>query len=153
MSISGKAVILMLGILTGTYYHNLDAKGRMNFPTKLRELLGDTFIVTRGTDKRCLTVYSNEGWEKLSRKVSELPESKGAAIKRWLFSGAAELVPDKQGRVLIPAELRKFASLEKEAVVIGADDKAEIWSKNNWDEFNSEFDISEMVSLMDSLGF
>ena len=54
---------------------------------------------------------------------------------------------------MIPAELRKFASLEKEAVVIGADDKAEIWSKNNWDEFNSKFDISEMVSLMDSLGF
>ncbi len=146
-------MILMLGILTGTYYHNLDAKGRMSFPTKLREILGDTFIVTRGTDKRCLTVYSIEGWEKLSEKVSELPESKGAAVKRWLFSGAAELVPDKQGRVLIPAELRKFASLEKEAVVIGADDKAEIWSKDSWDEFNSEFDISEMVSLMDSLGF
>lgn len=146
-------MILMLGILTGTYYHNLDAKGRMSFPTKLREILGDTFIVTRGTDKRCLTVYSIEGWEKLSKKVSELPESKGAAVKRWLFSGAAELVPDKQGRVLIPAELRKFASLEKEAVVIGADDKAEIWSKDSWDEFNSEFDISEMVSLMDSLGF
>lgn len=146
-------MILMLGILTGTYYHNLDAKGRMSFPTKLREILGDTFIVTRGTDKRCLTVYSIEGWEKLSKKVSELPESKGAAVKRWLFSGAAELVPDKQGRVLIPAELRKFASLEKEAVVIGADDKAEVWSKDSWDEFNSEFDISEMVSLMDSLGF
>ena len=69
------------------------------------------------------------------------------------FFRCSGLVPDKQGRVLIPAELRKFASLEKEAVVIGADDKAEIWSKDSWDEFNSEFDISEMVSLMDSLGF
>lgn len=143
----------MLGILTGTYYHNLDAKGRINFPTKLRELLGENFIITRGTDRRCLTVYSQDEWEKLSRKVSELPESKGATIKRWLFSGAAELVPDKQGRVLIPSELRKFASLEKEAVVIGADNKAEIWSKTSWDEFNSEFDVAEMVSLMDSLGF
>lgn len=143
----------MLNILTGTYYHNVDAKGRMSFPPKFRELLGESFIVTKGIDRKCLTVYSEAEWEKLSRKISELPETKGASIKRWLFSGASELIPDKQGRILIPQDLRSFASITKEVAVIGADNKAEIWSLDSWNEFNDSFDMNEMLSLMDSLGF
>lgn len=143
----------MLKILTGTYYHSVDAKGRINFPTKLREILGMNFIVTKGIDKKCLTVYSETEWEKLSDKISEIPETKASVIKRWLFSGAAELCADKQGRVLIPQELRNFAQIEKDVVVIGADNKAEIWSKENWDKLNDEIDIDEMMSIMDSIGF
>ena len=105
--------------LMGTYYHNIDAKGRMNFPTKLREVLGTTFYVTKGLDQPCLTVYSETEWERLAAKVAAIPESKGGQIRRWLFSGAGVLTPDKQGRVLIPQDLRSFAGLEKDVVVIG----------------------------------
>ena len=112
--------------LMGTYYHNIDAKGRMNFPTKLREILGTTFYVTKGLDQPCLTVCSAAEWERLAAKVAAIPESKGGQLRRWLFSGAGVLTPDKQGRVLIPQDLRQFAGLEKDVVVIGANTKAEI---------------------------
>ncbi len=98
--------------LMGTYYHNIDVKGRLNFPTKLRECLGVTFYVTKGLDQPCLTVYSEMEWERLAAKVAAIPEAKSGQIKRWLFSGAAAVTPDKQGRVLIPQDLRMFASLE-----------------------------------------
>ena len=84
--------------LMGTYYHNIDAKGRMNFPTKLREILGTTFYVTKGLDQPCLTVCSAAEWERLAAKVAAIPESKGGQLRRWLFSGAGVLTPDKQGR-------------------------------------------------------
>ncbi|MCC8111526.1 MAG: division/cell wall cluster transcriptional repressor MraZ [Ruminococcus sp.] len=139
--------------LMGTYYHNIDAKGRLNFPTKLREGLGVSFYVTKGLDQHCLTVYSEEEWERLSAKVAVIPEAKGAQIKRWLFSGAGVLIPDKQGRVLIPQDLRAFAGLEKDVVVIGADNKAEIWDKAQWETLNNSFDATDMLSIMEELGF
>ena len=139
--------------LMGTYYHNIDAKGRLNFPTKLREGLGVSFYVTKGLDQRCLTVYSEEEWERLAAKVAAIPEAKGGQIKRWLFSGAGVVTPDKQGRVLIPQDLRLFAGLEKDVVVIGADNKAEIWDKAQWEALNESFDASEMLSIMEELGF
>lgn len=71
--------------LMGTYYHNIDAKGRMNFPTKLREILGTTFYVTKGLDQPSLTVCSAAEWERLAAKVAAIPESKGGQLRRWLF--------------------------------------------------------------------
>lgn len=139
--------------LIGTYYHNIDAKGRLNFPTKLRENLGAIFYVTKGLDQPCLTVYSQEEWDRLSAKVAALPESKGCQMKRWLFSGAGNLTPDKQGRVLIPQDLRKFAGLEKDVVVIGANNKAEIWDNSRWDALNASFDVQQMLGVMEELGF
>ena len=115
---------MALTALMGTYHHNIDAKGRMSFPTKLRDLLGGEFYVTKSINQKCLTIYSKSEWEKLANKIAELPDSMGGLdIKRWLFSGAGELVPDKQGRVLIPSDLREFAGLKKDVVVIGLDDK------------------------------
>lgn len=143
----------MLGSLIGTYYHNIDAKGRMNFPTKLREQLGTAFYVTKGLDARCLTVYSAAEWEQLSEKVAAIPETKGAQIKRWLFSGAGEVVPDKQGRILIPQDLRQFAGLEKDVVVIGANNKAEIWDRAQWEAANAAVDLDAMMEVLGSLGF
>ncbi len=139
--------------LMGTYYHNIDAKGRLNFPTKLREILGVSFYVTKGLDSPCLTVYSQEEWDKLSAKISILPESKVAKIQRWLFSGACEVTPDKQGRVLIPQDLRTFAGLTKDVVVIGANTKAEIWDKTRWDEMNSSMELQDLMQTMMELGF
>lgn len=137
----------------GTYYHNIDAKGRLNFPTKLRDILGASFYVTKALDQPCLTVCSEEEWERLSAKVAALPESKGGPIKRWLFSGAGVLTPDKQGRVLLPQDLRQFAGLEKDVVVIGADNKAEIWDKSRWEALNNSFDVQQMLDTLDALGF
>ena len=122
--------------MIGTYYHNIDVKGRMNFPTKLRECLGTPFFITKGIDQVCLTVYAQEEWDRLAAKVAAMPESKGGIIKRWIFSGAAEVTPDKQGRILIPQNLRQFAGLEKDVVVIGANNKAEIWEKSRWEALN-----------------
>jgi len=86
---------MALTALMGTYHHNIDAKGRMSFPTKLRDLLGGEFYVTKSINQKCLTIYSKSEWEKLANKIAELPDSMGGLdIKRWLFSGAGELVPD-----------------------------------------------------------
>ena len=134
--------------LMGTYSHNMDAKGRLNFPTKLREGLGDVFYVTKALDQPCLTVYSETEWERLSAKIAALPESKGSQMKRWLFSGAAALQPDKQGRVLIPQELRNFAGLEKDVVLTGNLNRIEVWSKEKWSE-NCNFD--DMDSIAESM--
>ena len=144
---------MALTALMGTYHHNIDAKGRMSFPTKLRDLLGGEFYVTKSINQKCLTIYSKSEWEKLANKIAELPDSTGGLdIKRWLFSGAGELVPDKQGRVLIPSDLREFAGLKKDVVVIGLDDKAEIWDKELWDAQQSNMDMSAMLAAMQQLG-
>ena len=144
---------MALTALMGTYHHNIDAKGRMSFPTKLRDLLGGEFYVTKSINQKCLTIYPKSEWEKLANKIAELPDSMGGLdIKRWLFSGAGELVPDKQGRVLIPSDLREFAGLKKDVVVIGLDDKAEIWDKELWDAQQSNMDISAMLAAMQQLG-
>ena len=144
---------MALTALMGTYHHNIDAKGRMSFPTKLRDLLGGEFYVTKSINQKCLTIYSKSEWEKLANKIAELPDSIGGLdIKRWLFSGAGELVPDKQGRVLIPSDLREFAGLKKDVVVIGLDDKAEIWDKELWDAQQSNMHMSAMLAAMQQLG-
>ena len=139
--------------MIGTYYHNIDVKVRMNFPTKLRECLGTPFFITKGIDQVCLTVYAQEEWDRLAAKVAAMPESKGGIIKRWIFSGAAEVTPDKQGRILIPQNLRQFAGLEKDVVVIGANNKAEIWEKSRWEALNDAMNREELLSVMEELGF
>ena len=144
---------MALTALMGTYHHNIDAKGRMSFPTKLRDLLGMEFYVTKSINQKCLTIYSKSEWEKLANKVAALPDSMGGLdIKRWLFSGAGELVPDKQGRGLIPPDLRDFAGLQADVGVIGLDDKAEIWDKELWDAQQNNMDMEAMLAAMQQLG-
>ena len=138
--------------LMGTYSHNIDAKGRMNFPTKLRESLGDSFIITRGLDG-CLFVYSREEWAVMEEKISSMPLSKRKNVQRFFFSNAAEIEADKQGRILIPAHLREYAGLEKDVMVIGAVNRAEIWDKERWNKLNDSFSEDMLTEAMDELGF
>lgn len=138
--------------LMGTYSHNIDAKGRMNFPTKLRESLGDCFIITRGLDG-CLFVYSREEWAVMEEKISSMPLSKGKNVQRFFFSNAAEIEADKQGRILIPAHLREYAGLDKDVMVIGAVNRAEIWDKERWNKLNDSFSEDMLTEAMDELGF
>ncbi|MBO2943214.1 division/cell wall cluster transcriptional repressor MraZ [Paenibacillus sp. F411] len=120
----------------GEYQHNIDDKGRLTIPAKFRELLGSSFVVTRGLDQ-CLFVYPHEEWAVMEQKLKSLPlmKSDARAFSRFFFSGAAECEWDKQGRVNLPANLREFAKLDKECVVIGVSSRVEVWSKDKWNEY------------------
>lgn len=135
----------------GTYQHNIDLKGRVILPAKFREELGSVFYITRGLDN-CLSVLSKSDWDSLGEKLRGLPSSQTKDIQRFLFSGAAELEPDKQGRVLIPQPLRDYAGLTKDVVIIGTGLKAEIWDLDRWNEYNNKVTEDNMFDLMSSLG-
>lgn len=139
-------------MLTGQYTHNLDIKGRVNFPARLREELGEHFIITRGLDN-CLFVYSMDEWKLLADKLHELPISKSAPLNRFFFAGAAEVEPDKQGRVILPAHLREYAGLDKDIVIAGVSNRAEIWDSARWEQNNQVLTSESIAQAMDDLGF
>lgn len=119
----------------GEYHHTIDDKGRLTLPAKIREQLGEEFIVTRGLDN-CLFVYPQEEWNQVIAKYKELPNTKDARnFMRFFLSGATLTSFDKQGRINIPMPLSKYASLEKDCVIIGVNDRLEIWSQSAWDGF------------------
>lgn len=129
--------------LLGQYDHTINAKGRMNFPSKLLAELGDTFIVTVGLDG-CLVVYSNTEWAKLESAIGRhsLSALADRNVNRWFFGSANEVEVDAQGRILIPQKLREIAELEKDVVVVGCSSYAEIWSKERYDEIVNVPDVS-----------
>ena len=122
-------------MLLGEFNHNIDEKGRLIIPAKLREDLGDSFVICNGLEG-CLFVYSQEEWNKFVAELESLPRmNKDARIfKRYFFGSASEGSFDKQGRVLVPPSLRKNAHLEKEVVLVGVQDRVEIWDKALWEE-------------------
>lgn len=122
----------------GEHHHNIDDKGRIIIPSRFREALGKTFVITRGMDE-CLFVYPMEEWQLLEKKMENLPFTKkdARAFTRFFFSGASECELDKQGRSIIPATLRQYAGLSKECVVIGVSARVEIWSKESWEKYFS----------------
>ena len=140
-------------MLVGEFQHNIDAKGRMIMPAKFREELGEKFVVTKGLDK-CLFVFAETEWEKLDKQLSELSLSKGRKTQRFFYGGMTDCEIDKQGRVLVPANLREYAGLEKDVVVVGLARRAEIWSKTEWDKQNEKFieDADEVALQMEELG-
>lgn len=139
-------------MLIGEYQHSLDAKGRISFPSKLREALGASFVVTKGLDN-CLFVYRLEDWKVLEEKTAQLPTSKARQIQRFLFAGAALVEPDKQGRVLLPQKLREHANLGDDVTVIGVSTRVEIWDTERWNALNEELTSESIADAMDELGF
>ncbi|MCM8899873.1 MAG: transcriptional regulator MraZ [Clostridiales bacterium] len=139
----------------GEYQHTIDPKGRVIMPAKFREGLGEKFVLTKGLDQ-CLFVYPNEEWGILEKKLRSLPltNKDARAFIRFFFAGACECELDKQGRILIPANLREYAGLEKDVVIIGVSTRVEIWSKDRWDEYNSasNLDHEAIVERMAELG-
>lgn len=127
----------------GTYEHTMDAKGRMAFPTKLRERFGLSFIVTIGLDG-CLYVYSNEDWEVFTEKLQTLTGAKAKAAK-LIIVNACVVEPDKQGRILIPQNLRDYAGLDHDITVLGVINRAEIWDTAKFRDFSSNV-TNEMLS-------
>ncbi len=129
-------------MFAGKYNHSIDNKGRIIVPSKFRETLGDSFVVTIGLDG-CLYMYSTEEWEKFLTSLRDLPgNAEGRKLVRYFMAGAADCEIDKQGRTLIPAELREKVGLEKDVVLVGVINKIEIWSRERW-EANDEFEGAE----------
>ncbi|MGF6352655.1 MraZ protein [Paenibacillus sp. 4624] len=120
----------------GEFQHSIDDKGRVIIPAKFRESLGSTFVVTRGLDQ-CLFVYPMEEWGVMEQKLKALPlmKSDARAFTRFFFSGATECELDKQGRVNLPGNLREYAKLDKDCVVLGVSTRVEIWSKGIWESY------------------
>ena len=134
----------------GEYHHSIDAKGRIIVPSKVRDGLGENFIVTRGLDG-CLFLYPKCEWDKIINKYKELPDTKDKRqFMRIFLSGATICEYDKQGRINIPNPLIEFAKLEKDCIIIGVDEKLEIWSKERWEEFiaNNEDNLSDIADSL-----
>ena len=141
-------------MLIGEYQHSLDSKNRMIVPSKLREDLGNKFIITKGLDG-CLYIYPAEEWQKLQEKLKTLPLSNrdARAFVRFFFAGACEVEMDKQGRGLIPQNLKEYAGIEKEIVSIGGLSRVEVWSKEKWNQYNdSNIDFDKISERMSELG-
>ena len=140
-------------MLIGEYEHTLDAKGRVSMPAKLRRDMGEAFIVTKGLDG-CLFAFSQDEWMNFDTKLKSLPLSDKNArnFVRFFLAGATECELDKQGRFLIPANLRKEANLEKEAIIIGVGTRLEIWNKETWLAKDEEISADEIAENMTMLG-
>jgi MraZ protein len=125
----------------GRYNHTLDVKGRLAIPARYREALAEGLVLTRGID-RCLALYPLAAWRPLAEKVSALPLSDpdARAFRRLVFAEAADLALDTQGRILVPPELRRYAGLERDAVIIGVDTALEIWSPERWQAVEAVMD-------------
>ena len=142
-------------MLIGEFEHSIDTKGRLVLPAKIKDDLGKEFIVTKGLDG-CLFGYSLEEWNKFEEKLKTLPLTNKITrdFVRFFLSGAVEEETDKQGRFSLPANLREYASLTKDAVIIGVGTRIEIWDKKKWNEYNSEENLSvdSIAEKMTELG-
>ena len=137
----------------GEYNHTIDAKGRLIIPSWFREVFGDEFVVTKGMDG-CLFVFDNPEWQAFEEKLHKLPMiDKGARqFTRFFLAGAASVEVDKQGRILLPAVLREFAGITKDAVLVGVGSRVEIWSKDRWEGTVTYQDMEEISGHMIELG-
>ena len=123
-------------MLMGEFHHNIDDKGRLIIPSKFRSELGERFIITKGLDK-CLFVYSMNEWNKIIEKLSNLQFTKKnvRAFERAFIGGASTIEFDRQGRINITSPLVHYANIEKECVIIGVNERLEIWSKEEFDNY------------------
>lgn len=136
----------------GEYQHNVDSKGRLSIPTKFRNLLKDGVVITRGLDN-CLFMYPKKEWDKLALKLSQLPisQANNRAFARLMLAGAWDVKLDKQGRVVVPDYLRKYASLLKKTVIAGLFNRLEIWDNEEWDKYKKDTEKSSK-DIAEALG-
>ena len=139
----------------GEYQHSLDAKGRITVPSRFREQLGEKFVATKGLDN-CIFLYPMEEWKTIEEKLRSLPFTRAdvRSFARFFFSGASEMEIDRQGRTLIPVNLREYASIDKDLIIIGVGSRIEIWSATNWGKYTLEAESSyeEIAESMVDLG-
>ena len=137
-------------MFSGMSNHSIDSKGRIVLPAKFREELGEGFYLARGFGNACVQAMSAEQFESVSRKIMELPADKAMALQYSFTATAVEVTPNASGRVMIPQTLREFAGLEGEALVIGMNNRIEIWSKTRFDEFvaSQQQVIAEAMTML-----
>ncbi len=136
----------------GSYTNTLDAKGRLIVPKQFREKLGSQFMMTRGLDG-CLFTYPLDEWAAFEEQLSKLPlrDKNARKVVRFFAAGATLCEMDKQGRVLIPENLRTFANMQKDVVVEGSMKRVELWAKEKYEEATSADDIDESLEALDGL--
>lgn len=139
----------------GEFNHTVDVKGRINIPAKFREQLNETFFITKGLDE-CLFVFPEDEWRMFEDKLKGLPltNKSARAFVRLFFAGATECSFDKQGRIIVPGNLREYAHLEKDVKVIGVGTRVEVWSNQTWESYSNPENISydEIAEQMAELG-
>lgn len=138
-------------MLIGEYSHSLDSKGRMSFPAKFREELGEHFVVTKGPDN-CLCCYDLETWEKKVRQYEALP-LKARHAQRIFFGGASEAETDASGRILLTPKQREYAGLSKDVTIIGVSTHVEIWDTERYEELCASVSQEDMLNTLEELGF
>ena len=145
--------LVVIALFMGRYNHTIDPKGRLSIPSKYREILGDEFVVSRGMDG-CLFVYADEEWKVFEAKLASLPliNQEARQFARFFLSGAQYVTVDKQGRILMPQDLREFSGLEKDVVLAGTGSRIEIWSLEKWNANSSQVDINAISQNMVGLG-
>ena len=136
-----------LNMLYGRFNHSLDSKGRVIIPARFRDSLGSPVVVTRGYDINCLCIFSKDEFIKRMTKLREIPASdeQGQKFIRYFLGNAEPCIPDKQGKILIPAHLREDVGLDKELVLSGMGDRVEVWSREVW-EVSSSYQSTEEIS-------
>ena len=139
-------------MLGGEYRHSLDSKKRIFIPAKLREELGQTFVIAKDIREKCLKVYSLEGWESYIAPLKEQKRKLSEKIMRFLHASLTQVTPDSQGRIVLPQELVDHAEIERDAIVVGCGDYAEIWADEVYDQLKEEINLDEMISELEELG-
>ncbi len=142
-------------MLGGEYRHTIDAKGRVSIPAKFRNDLGNVFVISKGIGENCLFIFTLHEWRRLEEKIKKLPltDKKARRFSRYLIGGSSECEIDKQGRVMLPQYLREYASLKKDAVLVGLSTRVEIWDAEEWDAYNDlSTQDSDIEDDMESLG-
>ncbi len=137
--------------MSGELPYTIDVKGRMSFPQRFRDVLGDRFILTRGANHR-LVAYSEKNWNELLDKISQMREGRDKEVlKQMYIKGAIPVETDKLGRILVPQALREYARLLKDVYVVGAIDTAEIWDKNTYEEFTQSILPEDLYAALAAL--
>lgn len=144
-----------LAMFLGEFEHTIDGKGRLTIPAKFRDELESGVVVTRGLDG-CLWGYGRSEWERLAERIAQMPTTNPAArnFARFMFSSAFDSVPDRQGRILVPQNLRDYAEIANDTVIIGVMNRVEIWNPAKWAEVvqTVEEDPDAIVSQLQDLG-
>ena len=139
----------------GEYHHSIDSKGRITVPVKLRDELGEGYVITRAPDG-CLWILDAKQWEKIDELLDNLPQLSTAAarqISRFMLAGACDGEVDKQGRLLIPNHLREYAGLTKDMVFAGVGKRVEIWDEERYRKMNEEMDIESITDALAEMGY
>ncbi len=142
-------------MFTGEYFHTFDNKSRVIIPSRFREELGGNVFIGKGLDK-CLFVYPYKTWEEFSSKLKKLSvlSAEHRFFSRRFLSGFSECNVDRQGRLLLPSNLREYSELKDEVVIIGVLDRIEIWSKKVWESYSleNEMNFENIAEKMSELG-